>query len=42
MTEHYEFIGLWQDGTPKMGVMKVSSSIFFLRHYKCSRRIIAI
>jgi hypothetical protein len=23
ITEHYEFVGLWQDGVPKLGVMKV-------------------
>ena len=23
MTDHYEFVGLWLDGVPKLGVMKV-------------------
>jgi hypothetical protein len=23
LTDHHEFVGLWQDGAPKVGVMKV-------------------
>jgi hypothetical protein len=23
MTDHHEFVGLWQDGVPKLGVTKV-------------------
>jgi hypothetical protein len=26
ITEHYEFVGLWQDGVPKLGVMKVRAA----------------
>ena len=34
MTDHHEFVGLWQDGVPKLGVTKVSR----LHNWQFSKR----